>query len=56
MIRALVLASLVVATSLGVLEFSARTETSKNFSAEGFRAERIQSNPQLATNLPHLPR
>jgi hypothetical protein len=56
MIRALALASLVVAVSLGVLELSARTETAKNFSAEGFRAERVAGQTQLTVNLPLLPR
>lgn len=52
MFRALILASLVVAASLGVLELSART--ANNFSAEGFGGDRIASDAQLSIESPLL--
>jgi hypothetical protein len=55
MFRAVIFALLVVASSLGVLEFSARTQTSDTHLSQGFRSESATYPVNLASEYPLLP-
>jgi hypothetical protein len=54
MLRALFLALLVVGVSVGVFEFSARTQTSDSFVSQGFRADSATYGLELAAESPLL--